>query len=44
MRNRVSRYRKMQDDEYEDPTKFKSRIFNQEKAKAQDVLYSYQEI
>ncbi|CDW71563.1 nucleic acid helicase [Stylonychia lemnae] len=32
------------EEEYVDQTKFKSRIFGEEKAKAQDVLYSYQEI
>lgn len=34
LRTRVSRYRKLQEDEYMDQTKFKSRIFGEEKAKA----------
>ena len=39
----MSRYRRDQD-EGQDDGKFKSQIFAQEKTKADDVLYSYQEI
>jgi len=44
LRNRVSRYRKIQDEEYDQQNKFKSQVFEQAKPKATDVFYSYQEI
>jgi hypothetical protein len=44
MRNRISRYRKIQDDEYENNNKFKSQVFEQARPKASDAIFSYQEI
>lgn len=44
LRTRMSRYRKLQDEEFEDETKFKSRIFDQEKKIAKDAVFSYDEV
>lgn len=44
LRNRVSRYRKFQDDESTDQNKFKSRIFGEENKVSKDAIYSYDEI
>jgi hypothetical protein len=44
LRNRISRYRKLQDEEFKDETKFRSNIFSEKKNFAKDVLFSYNEI
>jgi len=44
LRTRQSRYRKLEDNEFEDENKFKSRIFDQDRRIAKDAVFSYDEV
>lgn len=44
LRSRVSRYRKLQDNELEEENKFKSRIFTEERRVSNDAVFSYDEV
>jgi hypothetical protein len=44
LRNKMSRYRKLQEIEFQEQAKFKSSIFSETSKFSKDVLYSYDEI
>ncbi len=44
LRTRVSRYRKLVDEEYQDETKFKSQVFQEDKRVSKDAVFSYDEV